>query len=289
MNSTPSFSRVLTWSNTSVSIPWHSFKSFVTPPQQSSLLPPSAARIALVNFVSCSLLQFSQVLQTIDDRFELIDGILRYRQVPAPSQTIRRVTANKLELSNDSRNPSTGSPLPVDTAVAYSPSANSPISSNSSRGDGESCVAADMSVGPHISSDQLGNLSPNPRVIHYPVNKWPPFLVIEITSTNRINDIVFRAKLYAQIEIPEYAIIDRQRECVIAQKLNPSTHDIGGRRPRASPRLSDANEHSRLHSFIQKCIYSGNELVEASYLSDLGLTAIELLKPTRYSAEVAHS
>lgn len=157
-------------------------------------------------------------------------------------------------------------------------------SASSSRAPRDSCLIADIAVGPHVSPQAQANLSPTSKKVDFPPGR-PPFLVVEVTSSNRVKDLTSKVGEYARAGVPEYVVVDREKSRVIVYKLKEDKADKKGTKAQRSSRISSAVAN-KARTYQSQRYYSKDDIVEAVAFRDLKLTANNLLHPEKSSTRI---
>lgn len=232
-------------------------------------------RSGALNLIPCTAEQYLQLCDSIEDKYELVDGLLVWRDMPDRRHLDSQAIANHCILHAHAKGK-------IDVVVYIEPKSNFDNPSEMKMNTGLSSRQvpnfriADVAIGDPLDDETRHDLSPNSQKNPFSIKRLPR-VVIEITSEgNYSNDVHDKWNLYTKYNIPEYYIVDRQKDCVVRGYFCSGGGYVSG----------DCSNSHRVHpkekgtqKYYCRKIFRGDEKIEGDYLGLLDITAKTLLHP----------
>lgn len=227
---------------------------------------------AHLHLLPVSLKDYLDLPNKADNRYEYVDGLLRFR--PGMEDTQHGQILDHLRARLEVLLGQIDHHMQVCTKTKVEISSSSPVriprhyhvclyisrkSINRFVGKviflefGESLRILDIIVGAYTSAASRSSDLPNSKNMTFLISRLPPVMVVEITSSsNRMNDILIKSKEYFSTGIKVYVIVDRERTHSHAQ------HCV---RVRTGTRSA-----TRRPDYSQENVYTGTDCVKCLFL-----------------------
>ena len=211
-----------------------------------------------LHLVPCTLDAYLELPNKAEDRYELSEGVLFYRDTMADSNhtKVREYIASKLRVAKLSGSRRVN--IYTETKVSVQ-----------SQGSSSSVRIPDIVIGPYVSSHSSSTSSPASKKMIFRAGKVP-IMAIEITSpSNRAVDLCDKSIQYSKTGIPTYVIVDRAGRRVIVRTGAGQSRNHGG--------------------YQCERVFQGEQIVDCRLFRDQALTPNMVLDPPQTAEEVIQS